>query len=75
MTIRFLSAWLDRLIPDRHRAAAATAERDAFESRQSMRDVARSRRQVEDLMRRMNADLIENHFAERVANALGRPHS
>ena len=72
MTFSLISRWVARLVPDRHKQAAATAESEAVDSRQVMRDVARRHHQVEKLMDDMAVDLIENHFAERVATAMGR---
>ena len=73
MTIPLIAQWAARLAPERHKQAARRAEREALDSRQVMRDVARRHHQVEKLMDDMAADLIENHFAERVATAMGRP--
>lgn len=72
MTLSLISRWAAKLTPDRHKRAAALAESEAVDSRQVMREVAKRHHQVEQLMDDMAADLIENHFAERVATAMGR---
>lgn len=73
MTFSLIARWVAKLAPDRHQQAARRAEVEAVDSRQVMREVAKRHHQVEKLMDDMAADLIENHFAERVAAAMGRP--
>lgn len=72
MTISLITRWVSKLIPERHKQAATQAETAAVQSRTVMRDVAARAHKVDRLMGDMATDLVENHFGERVAEAIGR---
>lgn len=73
--MKLLARLLIWLTPDHHKHAAASAERDAVDSRLAWREAAASAEAVNDVTRRMAMDRQRNHYADRFAAALGRDHA
>lgn len=75
MTISVVARWVMKLVPDRHRRAAAAAEHDATNARLSVHEAAKSGALVDNITERMALDRQRNHYADRFAAALGRDHA